>query len=44
MKRNKSPGPDGITNEMLIYAGKPAQHKRLKFVNKTWIEGSLPQS
>ena len=35
LKRKKSPGPDGITNEMLIYAGKPAQYKLLEIFNKT---------
>ena len=44
LKRRKSPGPDGITNEMLIYAGKPALYKLLEIFNKTWQEGSLPQS
>ena len=44
LKRRKSPGADGITNEMLIYAGKPALYKLLDIFNKTWQEGSLPQS
>ena len=44
LKQKKSPGPDGITNEMLINAGKPALYKLLEIFNKTWQEGSLPQS
>ena len=45
LKQKKSPGPDGITNEMLINAGKPALYKLLEIFNKTWQElGFLPQS
>ena len=44
LKRRKSPGPDRITNEMLTYAGKPVLYKLLEIFNKTWQEGSLPQS
>ena len=44
LQRKKSPGPDGITNEMLINAGKPALYKLLEIFNKTWQEGSPPQS
>ena len=33
LKRRKSPGPDGITNEM-IYAGNPALYKLLEIFNK----------
>ena len=36
LKQKKSPGPDGITNEMLINAGKPALYKLLEIFNKTW--------
>ena len=43
LKQKKSPGPDGITNEMPINAGKPALQALGNF-NKTWQEGSLPQS
>ena len=44
LKQKKSPGLDGITNEILINAGKPALYKILEIFNKTWQEGSLPQS
>ena len=39
----KSPGPDGITNEMIVNLGQPALHKLLDIFNKTWQEGTLPQ-
>ena len=35
LKRRKSPGPDGITNKMLIYAGKPALYKLLEIFKET---------
>ena len=40
LKQKKSPGPVGITNEMLINAGKPALYKHLEIFSKTWQEGS----
>ena len=38
LKQKKTSGPDEITNEMLINAGKPAlyMYKLLKIFNKTW--------
>ena len=39
----KSPGPDAITNEMIVNLGQPALHKLLDIFNKTWQEGTLPQ-
>ena len=44
LKLKKSPGPDCITNEMIINLGKPALYKLLEIYNKSWEEGSLPQS
>ena len=44
LKQKKSPGPDGITNKMLINVGIPALYKLLEIFNKTWQEGSLSQS
>ena len=35
LKQMKSPGPDGITNEMIINAGKLALYKLLEIFNKT---------
>ena len=44
LKLKKSPGPDCITNEMIISLGKPALYKLLEIYNKSWEEGSLLQS
>ena len=39
----KSPGPDAITNEMIVNQWQPALHKLIDIINKTWQEGTLPQ-
>ena len=36
LKLKKSPGPDAITNEMIVNLGQPALHKLLDIFNKTW--------
>ena len=38
LKLKKSPGPDAITNEMIVNLGQPALHKLLDIFNKTWQE------
>ena len=43
LKLKKSPGPDAITNEMIVNLGQPALYKLLDIFNKTWQEGTLPQ-
>ena len=43
LKKKKSPGPDGITNEMLTNLGTTAQSKLLEIFNLSWREGKLPQ-
>ena len=43
LKLKKSPGPDAVTNEMIVNLGQPALHKLLDIFNKTWQEGTLPQ-
>ena len=43
LKLKKSPGPDSITNEMIVNLGQPEVHKLLDIFNKTWQEGTLPQ-
>ena len=43
LKTKKSPGPDGITNEMIIHLGCLATGKLLEIYNLTWREGQLPQ-
>ena len=43
LKLKKSPGPNAITNEMIVNLGQPALHKLIDISNKTWQEGTLPQ-
>ena len=43
LKLKKSPGPDGITNEMLIHLDTTARLKLLEIFNLTWEEGRVPQ-
>ena len=42
LQLRKTPGPDGITNEMIKHLGPRAKQVLLKFINKTWEEGQLP--
>lgn len=39
-----SPGPDNITNEMLMHLGKAAKRKLLKILNSSWKMGKVPQA
>ena len=43
LKPRKSPGPDGISNEMLTHLGSAAVNKLLEIFNLSWEEGKLPQ-
>lgn len=43
LKTKKSPGPDAITNEMLIHLGNAAVNKLLEIFNLSWQEGNVPQ-
>ena len=43
LKARKSPGPDGITNEMITNLGTVSKSVLLAFINKTWREGKLPK-
>ena len=43
LKKKKSPGPDGITNEMLTHLATASRLKLLEIFNYTWKEGRLPQ-
>ena len=43
LKLKKSPGPDAITNEMIVNLGQPALHKLLDIFSKTLQDGTLPQ-
>jgi len=42
LKKKKAPGPDGITNEMLIHLGKDAKKVLLKIYNQSWKYGIVP--
>ena len=43
LKKEKSPGPDGITNEMLQHLGNNAMKKLLDIFNLSWRTGEVPQ-
>ena len=43
LKKKKSPGPDGITNEMIIHLHTAARLKLLEIVNLSWEKGQVPQ-
>ncbi|CAF4444579.1 unnamed protein product, partial [Didymodactylos carnosus] len=43
LKRNKSPGSDGITSEMLQAGGEQLAHEIHKLCNKAWHEGTIPE-
>ena len=42
LKRNKSPGSDGITAEMLQAGGEPLSRQIYILCNKAWHEGTIP--
>ena len=42
LKLMKSPGEDGITNEMIINLPKEGRQMVLSMINRTWVEGILP--
>ena len=43
LKPRKSPGSDGINNELYRYASKNLLHKFLNFLNICWIYGDIPE-
>jgi len=43
LKVEKSPGPDDITNEMLLHMGPVAEDKLLHLYNTSWKTGKVPQ-
>ena len=43
LKLRKAPGPDNITNEMLLYLGTPSKKKILQLFNGGWRTGTVPQ-
>ncbi|GFR63732.1 RNA-directed DNA polymerase (Reverse transcriptase) domain containing protein [Elysia marginata] len=44
MRKNKSPGPDDITNDVLLIAGEPALDYLTKCFNETLKTGKIPTS
>ena len=44
LKLKKSPGPDKVTNEMLLHLGPKANSKLLQIYNNSWKSGNIPQS
>lgn len=38
----KSPGPDGITHEMLKHLGPVARRALLEVLNRSWLDGAVP--
>ena len=44
LKSRKSPGPDGIHNEMLTHLGNIGKKVILNLINKTWTTGELHNS
>lgn len=44
LKLKKSPGPDQITNEMLLHLGPQAKKKLLQLYNESWKTGVVPQT
>ena len=43
LKQRKSPGPDGVTNDMLRRLGPVAKTVLLKLMNQSWRRGIVPQ-
>ena len=43
LRPKRSPGPDGITNEMFIHLGNAAVCKLLQIYNHSWEQGVFPQ-
>ena len=43
LKKKKAPGPDGITNEMIMHLPGESLQKLLDIFNLTWQKGDVPQ-
>ena len=43
LKERKSPGPDGISNEMISHLGNTALKKLVEIFNLSWKKGEVPQ-
>ena len=44
LKLRKAPGPDNITNEMLLHLGPCSKKKLLQLFNDGWGTGTVPQA
>lgn len=44
LKMKKSPGPDGVSNEMIKNLGATAKTKLLQIFNNSWSSGRVPQA
>ena len=44
LQLRKAPGPDKISNEMILHLGPVGKSTLLNFINKTWQSGVLPKS
>ncbi|KAK3766526.1 hypothetical protein RRG08_056456 [Elysia crispata] len=44
LKMKKSPGPDQVTNEMLVNLGNEMKRKLLQLFNTSWRSGRIPQA
>ena len=42
LKKKKSPGADGITNEMMMHLGYKAKRMLLQIFNLSWHSGKFP--
>ena len=43
LKAKKSPGSDGINNELYKHAPKSCLHKFFNFLNVCWLYGDIPE-
>ena len=44
LKPRKAPGPDKITNEMLLNLNNESKMKILSFINRTWQDSNIPKA
>ena len=43
LKMKQAPGPDDVTNDMLVQLGQGARKKLLQIFNASWKHGNVPQ-
>jgi len=44
LKPKQAPGPDKISNDMLLHLGNPAKKKLLQIFNASWKSGKIPKA